>query len=537
MMVRTVFILWTALVACTTLHAAADSLRVINGQRVHEVERKETLFGIARAYDLDVNALLRANPSVRMEDGLQLGQILQLPTPVTLPDIPDVVVLGATDPLEHHPVAPGETLYGIARQYGTTVEAIQAANPSLAEGLQPGQSVRIPGWERTVPVPPVQEPQHAAGGNRKPALTVGDTLRVLALLPLQFDADTLESGRYPIKVKRLRSVALEMLQGLKWGAAELAAAGIPVLLDIHDSEADSFGRWSWNEDTVDSADVVLGPLRRSVLDSALTVTALRQTPHWILTPQPASLLAAHAHAYLYPPVELAALEAMGECVARSYPSGNILVLELSIEGQEEQRAFQRGFQRMRAQQGLAPDAGWVQYAVSTRFAEGIVNQLVKWKPAAVVIPSGPTSRAMVANLQTELQLADTLTTRLFLHPAAADYSFLERAAYERYRITLPTQDWMDWGDTAVQSRVRPYRDSLGVEPGEYAWIAHEALLESARWDSALSEHVPAPLYTQFEWEATGPETGFVNRAWRMRQYCFGNWIDAEAPCSTGPKAP
>lgn len=530
MMVRTVFTLWTALLACTMVHAAADSLRVINGQRVHEVERKETLFGIARAYDLDVNALLGANPSVRADDGLKPGQILLLPAPVILPDIPDVVDLDAPDPLASHVVVPGETLYGIARQYGTTVEALQAANPAVLGGLQPGDAVRIPGTENATPEPE-PAPARAAVPDRHPVLAAGDTLRVLALLPFQFDADTLDGGQFPLKVQRLRSVALEMVQGLKWGAQELAAAGIPTVLDIRDAERDSLGRSTWTRATLDSADVVLGPLRRAQLDSALQVTAPTGKPHWILTPQPASLLAAHPQAMMYAPHELAALEALGESVARAHPAGNVLVLELAIEGQAEQRAFRKGFAQARAAQGLPADAGWISHGVSTRFAEGVVDQMLAHEPAAIAIPSGPTSRAMVANLQTELQLADSLPTRLYLHPKAADYTFIDRTTFERCQLTYPTEDWMDWGDSTAQARVKGYRDACGVEPGNYAWVAHEALLETARWSPEWRGRVPGALDARFDWEPTGAETGFINRAWRVQQFCAGRWQDAEAPCA------
>ena len=77
----------------TEWEVPTDSLRIINGKRVHEVERKDTLYAIARMYELDINALLSANPSVRVSDDLQLGQILQLPSPIVLPQIPDVVAV------------------------------------------------------------------------------------------------------------------------------------------------------------------------------------------------------------------------------------------------------------------------------------------------------------------------------------------------------------------------------------------------------------------------------------------------------------
>lgn len=517
---------WAAL---SVLASDADSLRTVRGQRVHEVERKETLFGIARAYDLDVNALLAANPSVRAEDALQLGQILILPDPVLLPHIPDVVAPDAPDPLPSHTVAPGETLFGIARAYGTTVEALEAANPARSSDLNPGDRLRIPVGEASPPVPSPATPFAL----RRPSLPASavDTLRVLALLPFQFDADTLPSGRYSSKVERLRGVAMEMLSGLRWAADELAAAGIPVVLDIRDSEPDSLGRCTWDDAAVVAADVVMGPLRKSELDSALSVTARLGRAHWILTPQPAALLATHGQALRYAPLEGPALEALGRTVARNHPTGTVLVLELPVEGREEQEAFHRGFAAERLLQGLPADAGWERFEVSTRFATGAADRILGSKPACVVIPSGPTSRAMVANLQTELQLADDRSTRIYLHPQAAEYSFLERAFFEDHRVTLPSQDWINWDDSLTMRRVMPYRDALGVEPSPFAWAAHEALLESARWSTKWEGRVPPPLHARFNWSATGLETGFLNTAWRIQQCCAGQWIEGSEECT------
>ncbi len=43
-----------------------------------------------------------------------------------------------------HIVAPKETFYGIAKKYNVTIQSIKDANPSIANGLIPGQKIRIP---------------------------------------------------------------------------------------------------------------------------------------------------------------------------------------------------------------------------------------------------------------------------------------------------------------------------------------------------------------------------------------------------------
>jgi murein DD-endopeptidase MepM/ murein hydrolase activator NlpD len=47
-----------------------------------------------------------------------------------------------------HTIAPGDTFWGLAERYGSSVEAIMVANPGIApEQLQVGQVIRLPGGQ------------------------------------------------------------------------------------------------------------------------------------------------------------------------------------------------------------------------------------------------------------------------------------------------------------------------------------------------------------------------------------------------------
>ena len=53
-----------------------------------------------------------------------------------------------------YPVAPGDTLYSLARRYGTTVEELMRLNGLESFLLQPGQVLKLPSGERTHVVAP-----------------------------------------------------------------------------------------------------------------------------------------------------------------------------------------------------------------------------------------------------------------------------------------------------------------------------------------------------------------------------------------------
>ena len=62
-------------------------------------------------------------------------------SPAPIPSLPEGVPVANTIP---HNVARGDSLWGLAKRYNTTVEAIQAANGISGTNIQTGQTLQIP---------------------------------------------------------------------------------------------------------------------------------------------------------------------------------------------------------------------------------------------------------------------------------------------------------------------------------------------------------------------------------------------------------
>lgn len=104
---------------------------------LHKVEAKETLFSIARRYKATVNDIKLANPEAAA--GLNIGKVIRIPFELKNEGAKQGSGMGKT-----HIVAPKETLFSISRKYKVSVDELNAANPSLANGLQIGQELSIP---------------------------------------------------------------------------------------------------------------------------------------------------------------------------------------------------------------------------------------------------------------------------------------------------------------------------------------------------------------------------------------------------------
>jgi LysM repeat protein len=111
----------------------------------HEVQPKETLFGIEKKYGISDEALKAANPFL-VTNGLQIGQTLVIPSKgkggKTSVEKNNKAV---AEKYVYHEVLPKETKYSIAKQYKTTVEDLEKRNPEIVSNLPVGYRVTIKG--------------------------------------------------------------------------------------------------------------------------------------------------------------------------------------------------------------------------------------------------------------------------------------------------------------------------------------------------------------------------------------------------------
>jgi LysM repeat protein len=105
------------------------------GGFLHTVTISDTFYSIARRYGIAVPALAAANPGVD-PNRLRIGQQICVPAPAPAP-IPC--------PGRSYTVQPGDTLIGIARREGYTLDALIAVNPGIDPNrLRAGQIICLP---------------------------------------------------------------------------------------------------------------------------------------------------------------------------------------------------------------------------------------------------------------------------------------------------------------------------------------------------------------------------------------------------------
>ena len=115
----------------------------INGKKyyVHTVKSGDTLYSIAKAYEVGEDAIRDSNPGVA--DGLRIDQTVKIP-------VPESAILKAKAEKQRkkdyitHKVKAGQTLYAIARDYNISVATLREDNPSVnPQALSVGETLWI----------------------------------------------------------------------------------------------------------------------------------------------------------------------------------------------------------------------------------------------------------------------------------------------------------------------------------------------------------------------------------------------------------
>ncbi len=198
-MKRTVLLLMTFVMAVMMFAQSATTQK-------HEVQSGETLYSIARQYNITVASLLQINPGLDA-DHIMAGQSINVPagaqrTVSTQPQTIQQQVLqqvhqqvqtqqGVDVPSTPnrpryktlHEVKKKETLYSISREYGVTVDQLVDANPDLKKNkLKKGAVLNIP-YTTAENEQYQAEQQRAAEEAAKPKVTMYPTIKVAVILP------------------------------------------------------------------------------------------------------------------------------------------------------------------------------------------------------------------------------------------------------------------------------------------------------------------------------------------------------------------
>jgi len=130
-------------IAATSLQAQSNLPKtMVAGHEFYyyEASANESIYDIAAKLGVTKDYIIKNNPNAA--DGIENGMKLYFPIDGKSNQTTSQPVHPSTANV--HVVGQGETLYGLAKRYGVTIDELIAANPGTENGLKAGQELNIP---------------------------------------------------------------------------------------------------------------------------------------------------------------------------------------------------------------------------------------------------------------------------------------------------------------------------------------------------------------------------------------------------------
>lgn len=238
-----------------------ETLQIDGNFLIHEVQKKSTLYSIAREYKVEQKDIIAANPELK--DGLKNGMKIKIPVAKVKGTVEEAeyIIPAASNPYVTHFVQPKETLYGLSKSYQVTVDSILKVNNGLPEGLTIGQLINIPilkTYEDTS-----QKIEFDSSG-------IKASYEIALLLPIyknEFKKEPDTSISYDEKVEILNRLfsrsqyGIDFYQGFKMALDSLTEQNFQIHLKLYDTNGDtSIVDSIIQSGSLDSSDLIVGPL-------------------------------------------------------------------------------------------------------------------------------------------------------------------------------------------------------------------------------------------------------------------------------------
>jgi len=282
----------------------------------HTVDRRETLFGISRRYQVSQDSILMHNPIARQ--GLHYRQVLKIP-----------VKKYSAVPFFYYDVQQGETLENLSTHFGVTQMEVMNLNQGAdLENLAAGSLLRIPARAAAKDWPPyIVVDQQAAESKRLMVYCANPRLKehynVAVLIPLYLDQFNPEVTR--INASHVSFSFLSFYQGILIALDSIAQAGVSITLHTFDIGRNaSDAQRLVNNNSLEQMDLIIGPFFPEPL-RVITAFANRRGIA-VVSPfyDNPDLLVGNANLFQVSPSLQTMLESTAEYVARNYTHQNII---------------------------------------------------------------------------------------------------------------------------------------------------------------------------------------------------------------------
>jgi len=526
----------------------SKEIKTIDGKKyyIHTVEKGQTLYAIAHAYDLKVNDIVIENPDAI--DGIKPGQSLKIPFPKEKTKV-EVSPPSKSDSAKYyfHQVQQGETFYSLSKFYDISIDKIKELNPEVKDGLKVTQVIKIPAdkgktkhsSEKTSVVdkttPDLQKetaikketskvdtttiPIKSDAGKKKNDFNVALFLPFHISETLDIDIDKIAKGDEDLPGKT--SVAIQFYQGAQMAIDSLKKSGFSAKLHVYDiDEKDSVQLAELlKKPELLTMDLMVGPLYSS--NFVPLSKYAKENKIFITSPvsQQNKILFNNPYVSKVTASVTTQTEEMADYIAGKYKADNIVVVNSGIA--KDAPLVKIFLNRVNE---LLHKSGTDSVSECKGFG-GISNFIHSTKTNVVVVPSG--NQTFVSDFITKLNgLREKNPIILFGMQSWNDFDNLDLDYLSNMQFHYPSATFINYDSSTVKLFVRKYADQHKTDPGAFVFQGFDVMyfyLDMLRkygfnFQNKLATTKQSGLQTSFEFYQVSAESGFENKAVYMLMF-------------------
>ncbi|MHB1147390.1 MAG: amino acid ABC transporter substrate-binding protein [Lutibacter sp.] len=541
----------------------------------YTVKEGETVKSIAKTYHITSKDLLKLNPD--------MGKNLKPNTVIIVPnmDYGKAEVKAVNGNKKSYLVLPKDTLYGISKMFGITIEQLVAANPQIAAGLEPGMELVIPAAGAIITqkndsinyefhkvikddtlynlsnrynvsqaelvrlnpelsdglklgmllkIKPLKNGAHEkntanekgvveVAGHFNEKINFSNEINLVMLLPYQLStlSDSTRSENFR-KNNSLLNIVTDFHLGANIAIDSLRNRGLKINVKFLDSENSIQKLQSLvNKNNFNSVDAVIGPV---YFDNALWLSKHIDAP--VIAPFYSKNQAANSNNNLVkaaPEENLPEIELL-KYLGQHYHGENIVVIN---DGKEDSQSklwqIVSKLKTFKNSQEISVIKSVNGYISSSKFSEKLKKSENNW--VILVSDEMVTTASSVNSLK---GLADNYKITLIALDKGKNFESIDNNLLGQLNFMFPSVDFLNTDDQNVNNFYKTYQDKNYTMPSKYALkgfdITYDAIVRIATknsLDQGLSAGKSSRISTMFNYQKNMPGS-FENKGIFIIQY-------------------
>ncbi len=320
------------------------------GTITHQVAPQQTLYAIARLYEVAIDSLLNWNPSA--VNGLKIGQTIRihnaiLPFDIADPQLPNQATPSKfapqlSDTIIKHTVLEKETLYSISKRYMVPVDSLLALNKMSSYKVAPGQKLFVPiQKEKSSEVPnqaiPAAQKWSSSTSFDFP-VPKKKQYEIAVFLPFQLDSSA-TNNRF------VAAAALDYYMGMKLALDSLKKIGLVANVHVYDDNAVRPGLAKILEGPeMKQMDLIFSPLQEKQAQIVATFAKTHRIPVVFPVQMPAAIIQMEPNFIAYTASDEALVQTLASHLHAQYQGYSIVLINSPLPADQVlEQQFKKAF--------------------------------------------------------------------------------------------------------------------------------------------------------------------------------------------------